>query len=367
MEPNPFIPSLTEQEKHIGKHPRPPHFFATWLQQEDKPIAPGKKHRKLDAVDTERTNAVEHVARWLIAHLIPTGTQRSLQAKKNAILKKREYERYLKGRLPNSITTRTGNCGEIILCEYLASSSGMTPIVFQYNRNVDQSIKGDDVLLFDVQNLKNKVIVGESKFRSNTPSTVEVEDILKNMGGKVRLPISIPFAEGILREAGNDILADELMELMVDVELKRVPVVNVGFIMSNENAANPIENHHLYGNFRMTDDTINQLQAASFPISHIQVLKLKTFANESSLRKAIGKRLEKAKVPDFKKLIQTHRQTIFDYSEKSHNPALVFITLGVTDPDKFVSECFARANNILRNEIDSLVSLQVSQPQSTQP
>lgn len=43
-------------------------------------------------------------------------------------------------------------------------------------------MKGDDVLLLNPHNLQEKVIYGESKYRSN-PSNQTIEDIISNLEG----------------------------------------------------------------------------------------------------------------------------------------------------------------------------------------
>jgi hypothetical protein len=142
-----------------------------------------------------------------------------------------------------NFTTQKGNLGEIILSEYLKSSSGLELLIykFRFNPNVEQSMKGDDILLFDKSNFKNKIIMGESKYRT-TPSKSVLEDIIKALS-KDKLPISLTFIRDRLDELGQNNIADKIDDLINEVHKKNIPIVYVGFLHSNHNVTNTIESH----------------------------------------------------------------------------------------------------------------------------
>lgn len=144
---------------------------------------------------------------------------------------------------PKSEITQRGNCAEIILAEYLKSTSLLEMLVYRlrYNTNIEQSMKGDDVLLIDCADLKRKVIVGEAKFRT-TPDKAVVKEITKGFGTK-KLPLSLPFLAQLMRDRGNDELADNLEDLNAEMHHSEVPIVNVGLLLSNKNASRYIELH----------------------------------------------------------------------------------------------------------------------------
>lgn len=348
---------MTEQEKRIGNHPISG-VFKDWLNSEDLPSTDAKKHRKLSENISERDAAVEVIARWIIQHHITDKDMAFLQKCKDDIYNKYDFKQRLKGKLPvKNESTQKGNASEIIFCEYVKSSTDFTPLVFRlrYNTNVEQSMKGDDLLLFDTSNFDSKILVGESKFRK-IPDKTAIEEILASMGGEIRLPISMSFVESRLRDCGNDDLSDKLADLQIKVELRQVPITNIGFFLSNSNAANHIENHHLKANFTVTDTTIIELSKTGFPSQHITSLKSKIYKTESLLIDAIKKKLEKEKTVDTKNVIEKHQNSIFDHCDKSHNSELVFISLGIEEPDKLIERSFQRANEILKDEIETVTT-----------
>lgn len=99
----------------------------------------------------------------------------------------------LRSPYPQDFTTQKGNFAEVFLAEYLSSTTdAQLPIYrLRYNTNPDQSMKGDDVLLFDLDADPVRIIVGESKFRT-TPDKHAVVDIVDGLvrSNKAGLPIS---------------------------------------------------------------------------------------------------------------------------------------------------------------------------------
>lgn len=239
----------TEQEILIGVHPVTPHIYGMWWESTDLPTVGNKKHRKLEEIVGVRNTAVDQLAKWIVSyhvhsHSLKVIEQKKLEERKKAILSKHGLERYIdKMRLlPKADKTKKGNLGEIVLIEYLKESKGFVPIIhkLQYNPNSDQSMKGDDVLLFNPKDLYSEVIYGECKFRS-TPSKKVVEDIVENLQGMKRLPVSMEFIANILEDRGQTDLADSITELHIKVESGVVPVTNVGFLISTKSDARPGE------------------------------------------------------------------------------------------------------------------------------
>ena len=68
--------------------------------------------------------------------------------------------------LPKVEVTQKGNVAEIILVEYLRETTSLSPIIhkLRYNTNVEQSMKGDDVLLLNPTNVFEKVIQSEMSY-----------------------------------------------------------------------------------------------------------------------------------------------------------------------------------------------------------
>ncbi|WP_235848305.1 Hachiman antiphage defense system protein HamA [Litchfieldia alkalitelluris] len=237
--------SISGQCELIGGHPNKS-IFAEWLSHEDLPVLNNKIHRKLSETEGMREFAVEQISDWIITHHIADSTIARLKRKREMIVRKYGLNEYLNQQqmLPVAEKTMRGNGAEIVLAEYLQESTQLQLLLYKlrYNPNVSQSIKGDDVLLFNKENLADKVILGESKFRK-TPNKAAVEEITDEFGKTLKLPLSILFVANRLSELGEEELADKLEELNIDVKQGIVPVVNVGFLLSNHNTATNVENN----------------------------------------------------------------------------------------------------------------------------
>ena len=236
---------MTEQERLIGEHPQAPHILGEWLIHTDNPTTVSKKHRKLEENNGLRNQAINRIAEWIIEHHISEKKMKLLE-RKATLLQKHDFDEYVKSAklLPTADITKKGNVAEIILVEYLQESTGLSPIIhkLRYNPNVEQSIKGDDVLLLNPSNVSEKIIYGESKFRS-TPTEDAIKEAVSNLEGNKRLPISIGFVAEILYEQGNDSLADELMDLQVLLKGENTNVHNVGFLLSSKTTSAQVERH----------------------------------------------------------------------------------------------------------------------------
>lgn len=236
---------MTEQEKLIGEHPQAPHILGEWLTHIDHPTTASKKHRKLVEDNSLRNKAIDKIAEWLIEHHI-SEKKINLLERKAMLLQKHNFDKYVESSklLPTTDKTQKGNVAEIILVEYLQQSTGLLPIIhkLRYNPNVEQSMKGDDVLLLNPTNVVEKIIYGESKYRS-TPTKDVIEEAISNLEGNKRLPVSIGFVAEILYEQGNDSLADKLMDLQALLKDGNINVHNVGFLMGSKTTPNQVERH----------------------------------------------------------------------------------------------------------------------------
>ncbi|QED46005.1 Hachiman antiphage defense system protein HamA [Cytobacillus dafuensis] len=267
--------SISNQCKLLGNHPEKS-LFAEWLQHEDLPASQNKLHRKLIEIEGMRDYAIEQISDWIIKHHISESTIERLKRKREMIIKKYGLEEYLSQQqmLPVAEKTMRGNGAEIVLAEYLQESTQLNFLLYKlrYNPNVSQSIKGDDVLLFNKENLREKVILGESKFRK-TPNKAVVEEIMDEFGKKLKLPLSILFVANRLSDLGEEELADELEELNLEVQHGKVPIINVGFLLSNHNTAANVENHMYSENDRfiflsLGVDKPEELISQSFTLAH---------------------------------------------------------------------------------------------------
>jgi hypothetical protein len=239
-----YIPPLNEISKLIGEHPKSK-LFSNWCKFEDINIEPTKKYRKLTDKGINRDSLIEQLADWIIEHHTSPKQLKRFE-KKKSILLKHEFKQYVEERMPfpiNNFTTQKGNLGEIILAEYLKSSSELELLIykFRFNPNVEQSMKGDDILLFDKDNIKDKIIMGESKYRT-TPDKSVIEDIMKALS-KDNLPISLTFVRDRLDELDEEDTAEQIDDLISEIYKQDVPIVYVGFIHSNHNIENHVKRH----------------------------------------------------------------------------------------------------------------------------
>lgn len=223
----------TEQEKLIGEHPQNG-IFGQWWSSIDLPTTDRKKHRKLEENPAIRSAAIDKLAQWIVDYHA-TDLQLRMIDKQRAILDKHGLSHYVDDLhvLPKTDTTQKGNLGEIVLIEYLKESRQFSPLVHKlhYNPNPDQTMKGDDVLMFKKDHLTDEVIYGECKFRG-TPTADIVDEIVGNLEGLKKLPISMGFVANRIDEMGDHDLAEQLIDLQVKIYNGEVPVTNVGFLIS---------------------------------------------------------------------------------------------------------------------------------------
>lgn len=230
---------MTIQDSMIGKHPES--IFGKWLKHEDTTCSDLKRHRYLEVDSCNSDEAIKSVSNWLIRYHLSEGKKNMIR-KKQEILKKHEFDEYAQSLriFPKSDKTQKGNFGEIILSEYLSQASGIQVLVYKlhYNPNIDQSMKGDDVLLVN----QSKVLLGESKFRS-TPNKRAVEEASDFMRDKLTLPMSLGFIADRLFEQGNEEYGELIFDLQIKMSSKDIDIKNIGFLLSTKNVRDIVENN----------------------------------------------------------------------------------------------------------------------------
>ena len=229
---------MTQQESMIGEHPQEGLFFE-WTECRDTECTPLKRHRELIERGEKHRDAIEKVASWLVTYHLPNG-KRELLIRKKKILEKYDFADYAKSLhvFPNTDKTKKGNIGEVILTEYLSKSSGISVLIYKlhYNPNVDQSMKGDDVLLTDTK----RIIVGESKFRS-IANKKAVDDAAKTMDTSLALPLSLGFVADRLFDQGLVELAEKIQEMQLSLGKTSLDIKNVAFLLSRPNVGECVE------------------------------------------------------------------------------------------------------------------------------
>lgn len=240
---------VKNQSKLIGDHPQEPSIFSKWLHCSDVPPTPTKLHRSLTPIDSLESNELtDWLARKLIDHHYEEQRIKKLIEKYSKLGFTEYAEQYRK--LPRNENTKKGNATEIILIEYIQDSLGKKlyhSYKFRHNPNVDQSIKGDDVLLIDFEQNKMhedsvKIFLGECKFRK-TPSKTVVDDLIKSLS-KDKLPLSFGF---LVDELSRDSKFDSIVEVLENVIVSKIKgkgrLVYTGLLLSNSDTYDVVEKH----------------------------------------------------------------------------------------------------------------------------
>ena len=294
---------MNEIEKLISVHPLKNTFWGDWLNHNDLITAPSiishpnKKHRCLDEEQLQRQKAIDKLSLYLIKHHVSEKElYHLLRTKKRELYGKYSFDQFLDSQdlLPfENDNTQKGNLTEIILSEYIQETSGLICFVYKlrYNSNSEQSMKGDDVILFNKENLREKVLVGESKYRT-TPNGTAIEEILEGFSNsKSKIPISVSFVSRMLKRVNQTKLANELSRLQCELQNgEDIPLVLAGFILSNLDVHNEIITHDSLCDYVVNQTVIAQLNAfhKSFPTS-LSSLIGKTFPSKTKLKEAIDK------------------------------------------------------------------------------
>ena len=222
----------------IGEHPDAPHPCGIHLEATDQFSAHTVPHRVLGDGPFQAGDFTTSMADWLVTHHVsPEAVERDRNLR--AALERQRLPNPARSRLPNDLNTQKGNWAEILLAEYLAASCDAQLPVYRlrYNPNVDQSMKGDDVLAFDLDSNPVRILVGEAKFRA-TPTKAVVEEIVgalvKSHSGNI--PASLQFVADRLFDGGNNELGAKVALCNALFALGQLQLNYVGLLVSNKDA-----------------------------------------------------------------------------------------------------------------------------------
>jgi Cap4 SAVED domain len=198
-------------------------------------------HRQLVENATARASIVAALKPVLVRHhASPEAIERS--RKQNEALDRLGLasSRTRLRRFPTNSSTRKGNLAEIVLAEYVTTVGGLALPVYRlrHNTNVDQSMKGDDVLAFDLDSNPQRILVGESKFRglSAVKAVREIAEALER-SHKAGLPASLQFVADRLFETGQHDLGARVMNCVVLLAQNRLRLDYVGLLLSDQRAS----------------------------------------------------------------------------------------------------------------------------------
>lgn len=177
-------------------------------------------------------------------------------------------------RFPTNTSTQKGNLAEIVLAEYVVAATGVTLPVYRlrYNPNVDQSMKGDDILAFDLDAKPPRIVVGEAKFRgTSSPAAVReiVADLLRSY--KAGVPASLQFVADRLFEAGEIDLGSRVLNCARLFALGELRIDYVGMLLSDTKSAERVD--------EATPDSLRRLAMISLGVKDPDALVTACYAN----------------------------------------------------------------------------------------
>jgi hypothetical protein len=238
--------SGSQQDEILRSHPEPDEF-GCYTQAEDTITNSGVPHRALNQDDECRDETMEQLREALIKHhTSPEMRARDQRKRENLLQLGYSINDAETHRFPHAEKTRKGNLAEVFLAEYIVAGNDAELPVYRlrYNPNVEQSMKGDDVLAFDFSSKRVRILVGEAKFRS-TPSKKAVEDIVASLvrSHQAGLPASLQFVADRLFETDNIDLGRRVENCALLMARGRLDLQYVGLFLSNTNSKANVDRH----------------------------------------------------------------------------------------------------------------------------
>jgi hypothetical protein len=229
----------------LGEHPQA--GLGSLIIASDDHTKSGVPHRALSEYDGQRETIVTCIREMLMRH---HASPEMLEREKERIesMKRLGYEAYQSrmSRFPINPNTQKGNLAEIFLAEYLVAAANISLPVYRlrYNPNVDQSMKGDDVLAFDLDSKPIRILVGETKFRETSSKTAvtEIVDALvrSHKGG---IPVSLQFVANRLFDMGKNELGEKVVNCATLFAIDQLRLDYVGLLMSDTQSAERLKQH----------------------------------------------------------------------------------------------------------------------------
>ena len=225
----------------LGSHPVS--GFGSCTNSNDTHTSVNVPHRELQAQIDRIPDMTSELRAALVKHHIHPKVEREL--------KQLGYQ--VCNMFPTKHETQKGNLGEVFLAEYITSCSSASLPVYKlrYNLNVNESMKGDDVIAFDFESNPVRIIVGEAKFRT-TPDKKTVIDIVRSLlkSHSNQISVSLPFIVSRLIIEENHNLARKVLKCQRDISLDTVNVQYVGLLLSSNAGTSKYVNSHTTNNLR---------------------------------------------------------------------------------------------------------------------
>jgi len=228
----------------LSPHPKKPRKIATIFDGSDVMTKSSRQHRILAELPGGRSSTIEFLRKALVTHHTTAVARRDQSALVKAL--KRQGLPDPPSSYPTSKSTQKGNLAEVLLAEYIIACEKLTLPVYRlhYNGNIDQSMKGDDVLAFDLDSKPPRVVVGESKYRA-LPTSAHAKSIVKGLQRSYRgkIPASLSFVANALYKSKQNALAKRITRLKLNIARNQVQVDYVGLLMGGAKAAVRVTDH----------------------------------------------------------------------------------------------------------------------------
>ena len=221
----------------VCPHPLPPHPCGLHLAAIDQQTAHSVPQRVLDDAPLQQPEFIAAMTQWIVTHHASPEALERERIRREALARQGLVDPAQ--RFPTNTDTQKGNWAEIFLAEYVAASSNAILPVYRlrFNTNVNQSMKGDDVLAFDLDSNPVRILVGEAKFRT-VPSKQVVDDLVsalvKSHSGNI--PASLQFVSDRLFDSGNEELGAKVAECNALFAQGRLQLDYVGLLVSSRAA-----------------------------------------------------------------------------------------------------------------------------------
>lgn len=211
--------------------------FTEWCDETETSVSTHSL-RLLKADPAKQTHAVSVVADAVPDYYARPERIAALLQK----LGKPEVAKYVREKLPTTLSIKSGDLGEILCNAYVIEATafnlGIKRLRWKDHRNM--SMRGEDVLAFRLDPMGGvKILKAEVKSRVSMTTNVieEARDALSGYG-ELPSPHSLAFVADRLNELGNQKVCDALDEAQLKVGLNLSQVTHMLFTFSGSNPSN---------------------------------------------------------------------------------------------------------------------------------
>lgn len=247
----------------LGTHPGG-ESFGCYTNASDDYTKANVPHRTLNMQDDKSEQMVAQLRKALIKHHADDSklSRIKLQLERLGF----DYSKIPTNPIPRAEKTRKGNLAEVFLAEYISASTVTELPIYRlrFNPNIEQSMKGDDILAFDFSKNPVTILVGEAKFRT-TPNKTAVQGMIKSLLSSHRagIPASLQFIADRLFEMGSGDLGQRVEDCAEGIANNNQDLRYVGLLMSTGNCKTCVDEHaeSLLPNLAVLSFTLNKLNS----------------------------------------------------------------------------------------------------------